>query len=67
MTTTRTEEIAVGIYWVGGCAQDGGLHCNPYLIVDGDEGVLIDPGSYFMVARSISFSPPTYPARSRCD
>lgn len=23
----------------------GGLHCNPYLIVDGDEGVLIDPGS----------------------
>lgn len=45
MTTTRTEEIAAGIYWVGGCAQDGGLHCNPYLIVDGDEGVLIDPGS----------------------
>lgn len=45
MTTTRTEEIAAGIYWVGGSAQDGGLHCNPYLIVDGDEGVLIDPGS----------------------
>lgn len=45
MVTTRTAEIAQGIYWVGGCAQDGGLHCNPYLIVDGDEGVLIDPGS----------------------
>ncbi|MBI4857368.1 MAG: diguanylate cyclase [Acetobacterium woodii] len=45
MVTTRTAEIAEGIYWVGGCAQDGGLHCNPYLIVDGDEGVLIDPGS----------------------
>jgi len=45
MTTSRTEELAAGIYWVGGCAQDGGLHCNPYLIVDGDEGVLIDPGS----------------------
>lgn len=45
MVATRTAEIAEGIYWVGGCAQDGGLHCNPYLIVDGDEGVLIDPGS----------------------
>ncbi|MDO9492968.1 response regulator [Acetobacterium sp.] len=45
MTTSRTAEIATGIYWVGGCAQDGGLHCNPYLIVDGDQGVLIDPGS----------------------
>lgn len=38
-------EIAKGIYWVGGSGQDGGLHCNPYLIVDGDEAVLIDPGS----------------------
>lgn len=45
MVTSRTAEIADGIYWVGGCAQDGGLHCNPYLIVDGDEGVLMDPGS----------------------
>ena len=45
MVTSRIAEIAPGIYWVGGCAQDGGLHCNPYLIVDGDEGVLIDPGS----------------------
>ncbi|MBU4540172.1 response regulator [uncultured Acetobacterium sp.] len=45
MITSRAVEIAAGIYWVGGCAQDGGLHCNPYLIVDGDEGVLIDPGS----------------------
>ncbi|WP_286947944.1 response regulator [Acetobacterium sp. UBA5834] len=45
MITSRTAEIAAGIYWVGGCAQDGGLHCNPYLIVDGDEGVLVDPGS----------------------
>lgn len=45
MVTSRTAEIATGIYWVGGMAQDGGLHCNPYLIVDGDEGILIDPGS----------------------
>ncbi|MEA4807014.1 response regulator [Acetobacterium wieringae] len=45
MVTSRTAEIADGVFWVGGCTQDGGLHCNPYLIVDGDEAVLIDPGS----------------------
>lgn len=41
----RTEQIADGIYWVGGSQQEGGLNCNPYLIVDGEEAVLIDPGS----------------------
>lgn len=41
----RTAKIADGIYWVGGSEQDGGLHCNPYLIVENDEAVLIDPGS----------------------
>jgi len=41
----RTAEIAQGVYWVGGTKDKGGLNCNPYLIIDGDEGVLIDPGS----------------------
>lgn len=41
----NTVELAKGIYWVGGSEQDGGLHCNPYLIIDGEEAVLIDPGS----------------------
>lgn len=45
MSELRTAEIAPGIYWVGGSSQDGGLHCNPYLLVDGEEAVLIDPGS----------------------
>ena len=45
MVTPKIVEIAKDIYWVGGSGQDGGLHCNPYLIVDGDEAVLIDPGS----------------------
>ncbi|WP_069998028.1 diguanylate cyclase domain-containing protein [Cellulosilyticum sp. I15G10I2] len=40
-----TIEIETGIYWVGNYDQNGGLHGNPYLIVDGEEGVLIDPGS----------------------
>ena len=38
-------ELFPQIYWVGFWDRDSGLHCNPYLIVDGDEAVLIDPGS----------------------
>ena len=38
-------EIAAGVFWVGFYDQPSGLHCNPYLIVDGDEAVLIDGGS----------------------
>lgn len=38
-------EIAEGIYWVGYLDTNTGLHCNPYLIVDGDEAVIIDGGS----------------------
>lgn len=45
MNLSRVAEIAQGIYWVGGSGQAGGLNCNPYLIVDGKEAVLIDPGS----------------------
>lgn len=45
MNSQNVVEIAKDIYWVGGNDQDGGLHCNPYLIVDGEEAVLIDPGS----------------------
>ncbi|WP_186840805.1 diguanylate cyclase domain-containing protein [Acetobacterium fimetarium] len=45
MSAPRTVEIAKDIYWVGGSSQEGGLNCNPYLLVDGDEAVLIDPGS----------------------
>jgi len=38
-------EIAAGVFWVGFYDQPSGLHCNPYLIVDGNEAVLIDGGS----------------------
>lgn len=37
--------IADGIYWIGYADSDSGLHCNPYIIVDGDEALLIDGGS----------------------
>lgn len=45
MSDLRTAQIAPGIYWVGGGEPYGGLCCNPYLLVDEDEAVLIDPGS----------------------
>jgi hypothetical protein len=38
-------EIAAGIYWVGFFDPQTGLHCNPYLIIDGDEAMVIDGGS----------------------
>jgi flavorubredoxin len=33
------------IWWIGFHDVDVDMHCNPYLIVDGDEAVLIDSGS----------------------
>jgi flavorubredoxin len=38
-------EIAEGIYWVGFYDTTSGLHCNPYLIIDHDEALVIDGGS----------------------
>lgn len=38
-------EIAKNIYWVGIRDKKSNLYCNPYLILDGHSGVLIDPGS----------------------
>jgi flavorubredoxin len=41
----RAIEIAAGIYWVGFYDEQSGLHCNPYLIIDDDEAMVIDGGS----------------------
>lgn len=38
-------EVAEGIYWVGKSEEEKGLHANPYIIVEGDEAVVIDGGS----------------------
>jgi len=38
-------EIAEGVFWVGYADKYAGFHCNPFLVVDGDEAVLIDSGS----------------------
>ena len=45
MTKPESIEIKEGIYWVGGALQDENLQCNPYLLIEGDEGILFDPGS----------------------
>ncbi len=42
MSHTR---IAEGIYHVGDITSNNGLDCNPYLLIDGKEAVLFDPGS----------------------
>jgi flavorubredoxin len=41
----RPVEIAPGVFWVGFTDAQAGLHCNPYLIVDGGEAAVIDGGS----------------------
>ncbi len=33
------------IYWVGFEEKETALHCNPYLLIDKEEVVFIDPGS----------------------
>jgi len=38
-------EIAENIFWVGFHERISNFHCNPYLIVSGNEAVLIDSGS----------------------
>jgi flavorubredoxin len=38
-------ELEKEIHWIGFCDTLSGLHCNPYLIRDGDEAVVIDGGS----------------------
>lgn len=49
-------EIHDGIYWVGFYDEKTRLQCNPYLIIDAGEAILIDPGSvphFPVVARKI--------------
>ena len=38
-------EVAEGVYWIGFYDEKATFHCNPYLLVDGDEAVVFDPGS----------------------
>jgi len=39
------EALGSGYYWVGSKTLTDNLHCNPYLLIEGEEAVLFDPGS----------------------
>lgn len=43
--TSKPVEIAPGVFWVGVAEHPLGLQCNPYLLIDGDEAIVMDPGS----------------------
>jgi len=45
MDFSKAIEIAQNIYWVGMKLEDDPFQCLPYFIENGDESVLIDPGS----------------------
>lgn len=42
---TDAIEIAQDIYWIGMYLENDPFQCHPYLIKNGDESILIDPGS----------------------
>ncbi len=53
---TKAIEIAEKIYWVGHYDPETALVSNPYLLVDEEEAILIDPGSvldYHQVSRKV--------------
>ncbi|MDP2790821.1 MAG: response regulator [Rectinemataceae bacterium] len=41
----EVKDLGEGYYWVGSRDLADSLQCNPYLLVEGDEAVLFDPGS----------------------
>jgi PAS domain S-box-containing protein len=45
MDFSQAIEIARNIYWVGMYLENDPFQCHPYFIENGDESVLIDPGS----------------------
>lgn len=45
MDYKKTIKVAKGIFWVGYNDEKNGLHSNPYLIIEGEEALLIDGGS----------------------
>lgn len=43
--TDKAHEVIPGIWWIGCVDETSGQSLNPYLLIDGDEAVLINPGS----------------------
>ncbi len=45
LNTSEAVQIAPNIYWVGMQLKNDPFQCHPYLIKNGNESILIDPGS----------------------
>jgi diguanylate cyclase (GGDEF)-like protein len=45
MTGSQPLEIADQVWWVGATLPDDGFQCHAYYVANGDDGVLLDPGS----------------------
>ena len=45
MDFVKAIEIANNIYWVGEYLENDSFQCHPYFIKNGNESILIDPGS----------------------
>jgi len=54
MKRNLEREIAGQIYWVWDKDASGDMRCNPYLLFDGNEAVLFDPGSVLDFEKVIS-------------
>ena len=51
--TTEAVELAPRVWWVGSMLPDDRFQCHVYLIEQGDQSVLIDPGSALITAEVI--------------
>ncbi|EKD83425.1 MAG: hypothetical protein ACD_39C00686G0005, partial [uncultured bacterium] len=45
MNYNRPIKVAEGIFWIGVYEPEANLHCNAYMIVEGDKALIIDGGS----------------------
>ncbi len=50
---TKPIEIAQGIFWVGIYLENDPFQCHPYLILNEDESILIDPGSMIQLDKLV--------------
>ena len=50
----EAESLGAGYFWVGSKTMADGLQCNPYLLIDGEEAVLFDPGSVLDVEEVVA-------------
>lgn len=53
LNTSEAVQIAPNIYWVGMHLKNDPFQCHPYLIKNGNESILIDPGSMIEFSETV--------------